>query len=114
MNDPFRRVSLLRELIATVHLAWRLWFDPRVSAVAKLVPVGVLAYVISPIDLIPDVFVGFGQLDDLAIVLLGVRAFLALCPSALVQWHREQLAGRSAAQSQSAQTIEGTYRVIDE
>ena len=29
-------------------------------------------YFISPIDLIPDVFVGVGQLDDLGIIIYGV------------------------------------------
>jgi uncharacterized membrane protein YkvA (DUF1232 family) len=29
-------------------------------------------YFVCPIDLIPDVFVGFGQIDDLGIIVYGV------------------------------------------
>ena len=55
-------------------LTWRLYRDPRVSSWMKRLPV-VLAvlYVIVPFDLIPDVFLGVGQLDD-----LGVMGLMAL------------------------------------
>lgn len=35
-----------------------------------------LIYCISPIDLIPDFFIGPGQLDDLGAILLTLRAIL--------------------------------------
>jgi len=36
-----------------------------------------LLYVISPIDLIPDCFIGLGQADDLGAVILTIRSLLA-------------------------------------
>ncbi len=37
-----------------------------------VIAVAAALYLISPIDVIPDAFLGFGQMDDLAIALLAV------------------------------------------
>ncbi|MEK6701060.1 MAG: YkvA family protein [Planctomycetota bacterium] len=39
-----------------------------------LIVIGCLAYVMSPIDLVPDFIPGLGQLDDLTVIALTVRA----------------------------------------
>lgn len=44
-----------------------------VSAKSIVIFILTLAYVISPIDLIPDWIIGFGQLDDLAILAFGLH-----------------------------------------
>jgi hypothetical protein len=55
-----------------IRLTWRMLRDPQVAPYAKvLLPVLALIYLISPIDLIPDMILGLGQVDD-----LGVIAFL--------------------------------------
>jgi len=79
--------QLLTHLPSFVKLFSRLIKDPRVSAGPKLVLAGILAYVILPTDLIPDFFVGVGQIDDLAVILGGLKLFLRLCPSEVVQEH---------------------------
>ncbi len=62
-----------------VRLAWRLYRDPRVSPrLKKLVPTLGLVYLLSPIDLVPDFFLGLGQLDDLGVVGLVAAASLLL------------------------------------
>jgi hypothetical protein len=45
----------------------------------------VLAYVLSPIDLIPDFIPVLGQLDELILVPLGVALAIRLTPDALWQ-----------------------------
>jgi uncharacterized membrane protein YkvA (DUF1232 family) len=70
----------------------RLVSDPRVALGPKMVPLGVLAYLILPADLMPDVLPGFGQIDDLAVILLGLRLFLRLCPPEVVQQHVRAIA----------------------
>ena len=110
-----QRLNMVQELMRNANLAWHLLLDPRVSMLAKLVPAAALLYVISPIDLIPDWFVGLGQLDDIAIILLGIRLFISMCPPEVVQWYRNQL-GQEPPKSNTSdgQTIDSTYRVIDE
>lgn len=50
-------------------LTWRLYRDPRVSTgLKRAITVGALAYVVSPIDVLPDLLLGIGQADDLGIL----------------------------------------------
>jgi len=64
----------------TVRLAWRLRRDPRVPGWQKWLPAVVAAaYVAMPIDLIPDIFLIIGQVDDLGVVGLMLAA-MALLP----------------------------------
>ncbi|KAA3635596.1 MAG: DUF1232 domain-containing protein [Armatimonadetes bacterium] len=50
----------------------RLMRDPRVPIRRKILVGAVGAYVVSPIDLIPDFFIGIGRLDDIILVSLAV------------------------------------------
>jgi len=87
--------QLLTHLPSFVKLFSRLIKDPRVSASPKLIVAGILAYVILPTDLLPDFLIGVGQLDDLAVILSGLKLFLRLCPSEVVQEHLKAIsAGR--------------------
>lgn len=53
-----------------IMLAIRLMFDSRVTSSTKAALGGGLLYIISPIDLIPDVIPVLGQLEDLALGLI--------------------------------------------
>ena len=86
---------LLTHLPSFAKLFSRLIKDPRVSASPKLIVAGILAYVILPTDLLPDFLIGVGQLDDLAVILGGLKLFLRLCPPEVVQEHLKAIsAGR--------------------
>jgi uncharacterized membrane protein YkvA (DUF1232 family) len=87
--------QLLTHLPSFVKLFSRLIQDPRVSASPKLVVAGILAYVILPTDLLPYFLIGVGQLDDLAVILGGLKLFLRLCPSEVVQEHLQAISARS-------------------
>jgi uncharacterized membrane protein YkvA (DUF1232 family) len=76
-----------------MYLACR---DPRVPWHAKALAAFVVAYALSPIDLIPDFIPVFGYLDDLAIIPLGVILTRRLIPSALFEEHRAEAARRFA------------------
>ena len=62
---------------------WRLWRHPQTPRAARWVAFAVLAYALSPIDLIPDFIPVLGQLDDLVIVPLGVALVVRLTPKPL-------------------------------
>lgn len=73
-----------------------LWFavrDPRVSWPAKAVAGLVVAYALSPIDLIPDVIPVLGLVDDLLLVPLGVALATRLIPPPLLADLREAASG---------------------
>ncbi len=84
--------SFIRELIQQAKLAYNLMLDPRVPALAKLIPIGALAYLFFPIDISPDVVPVLGQLDDVGILLLGFRMFFEVSPPEVVQDHLRRLA----------------------
>ena len=72
--------ALKRELYA-LYLASR---DPRTPWYAKAAIAGVLAYALSPIDLIPDFIPVLGYLDDLVLLPAGIWVALRLIPSAVM------------------------------
>lgn len=50
-------------------LTWKLYRDPHVSPILKrTITIGALAYIASPIDILPDLLLGVGQVDDLGIL----------------------------------------------
>ncbi len=87
---------MLKAIINQVWLTWKLLFDKRVAFWMKMVAILPLIYVISPIDLIPDVILGLGQLDDLGILLAGMRLFESIVPAYIVDEHRGALKARDA------------------
>ena len=67
--------------LATNLLAlWKLFRHPDTPWLAKLVAVLVLAYALSPIDLIPDFIPVLGLLDDVILLPLGIALAVKLTP----------------------------------
>jgi uncharacterized membrane protein YkvA (DUF1232 family) len=97
------------ELINSFRLAWRLIRDQRVPWLIKLIPLIVLMYIVSPIDLLPDFVIGLGQLDDLTLLILGVQVFILISPRSIVQQHRDEINGvnRGGGSSASQEIIDG-------
>ncbi|MBC7780474.1 MAG: DUF1232 domain-containing protein [Proteobacteria bacterium] len=72
------RARSMKQEVLALWLAVR---DPRTPLVAKLVAGVVVAYALSPIDLIPDFIPVLGYLDDLVLVPLGIALALRLIPT---------------------------------
>lgn len=108
------RVGALAQLLRTLQLVWRLLRDSRVPLFPKLILLAGAIYVISPIDLIPDVILGLGQLDDIGVALLSIALFIELCPRALVEEHRAAIAAEAGAPVKPAdeEVIDGAFRVM--
>jgi uncharacterized membrane protein YkvA (DUF1232 family) len=79
------RVKSLKRDVVAIALAVR---DPRVPWYAKAVGVCVVAYALSPIDLIPDFVPVLGLLDDLVLVPLGLLLVVRLIPADILAKHR--------------------------
>ena len=93
-NSDRRSPGFWMNLFNSFRIAWRLMWDSRVPFGAKIVPILTVLYVLSPIDLVPDVILGLGQLDDLAIILLGTQLFIAVSPKDVVERIRAEIEGR--------------------
>jgi uncharacterized membrane protein YkvA (DUF1232 family) len=77
--------NILEDILFNGQLAWKLMTDPRVALLSKvLIPLAGVLYFILPIDLLPDFIPVLGQLDEVAIILLLVRLFIALAPQEIV------------------------------
>ena len=72
------RAQTLRRETYALSIALR---DPRTPWYAKALIAFVLAYALSPIDLIPDFIPVIGFIDDLIIVPAGIRLALKMIPS---------------------------------
>lgn len=118
-SKPVESIESLGGLVRQIRLGLRLLKDQRVPAWVKIIPVAALVYFLSPIDLMPDMMLPLvGGLDDVAILLLALKAFLDLSPSGIVAEHLEAILGkrRRATPAQpgpSDQTIEAHYQVLD-
>lgn len=82
--------GMTRDVVNRLKLIIKLMGDPRVSPLVKLIPVGALAYLISPIDIIMGI-PGVAALDDAAILWIGSNLFVELCPPDVVQEHMREL-----------------------
>lgn len=64
--------------------------DPRTPLIAKVIAGLVVAYALSPIDLIPDFIPILGYLDDIVLVPLGIALSLRLIPEGVLADSRAQ------------------------
>ena len=79
-----------RDLKQEIHALALACKDPRVPWYAKVLVGCVVAYALSPIDLIPDFIPVIGYLDDLILVPLGIYLLLKLIPDEVMAQCREQ------------------------
>lgn len=87
-QEDASKMDILRAIVNQFRLTWALLRDPRVPFWAKLVPFLGILYVVSPIDIIPDVLIGIGQLDDLGVIIASLKLFETLTDSSLVAAYR--------------------------
>jgi len=84
--------NILKDTLLRVKLIVRLLADRRVSPWLKILPIGGILYLLSPLDLIPDVmFPVIGELDDFAILWLTNHFFIEFCPPEIVREHVKAL-----------------------
>ncbi len=106
--------GVVRDFVLRIKLILRLMGDRRVSPWLKIIPVGGLLYLISPIDLIPDIALPIiGELDDAAVLWLTNYLFVELCPQNVVQEHVRALSANTTVGNQD-DVVEGEAKDVTE
>ena len=104
-------------LLQRGQLVWNLMRDDRVAGwVKKVGPAAIIAYVISPIDVIPDFLLGPGQVDDVGVIAVGLlilaRLLVRFAPSEVVDEHVARITGnRTRTTGPEGPTIDAHGRV---
>ncbi len=97
-NDPKKTglsLSNLAKGLAHVPNFFKLFFrllgDSRVPVIAKVIPGAAFLYLISPIDLIPDLIFPLGFIEDAVILYFAFRFLFRAAPAPVVQEHVRRL-----------------------
>ena len=89
MNEA---LETAKQLPTYARLVWALARDPRVPLGQKAVLGGIAAYLAFPLDIIPDFIPVIGQMDDVAVLILGLDWFLRNAPADVVEEHMAKIA----------------------
>ena len=87
MKSWREKVRRLRTEVYALSLALR---DPRVPWYAKALAGIVVAYALSPVDLIPDFIPVLGYVDDLVLIPAGIYLTLKLIPGEVLEECRQR------------------------
>jgi uncharacterized membrane protein YkvA (DUF1232 family) len=106
MTNPTPRLpapqgNIIQQTLLQLRLIWRLIRDPRILWALKLIPIGGVAYLLFPFDLLVDLAPVIGQLDDAGIILGSLWLFVEMCPPDIVKEHMDDL---------TSVTIKGTWK----
>lgn len=77
--------AFFRGIADHFKLVWVLWTDPRVSPILKILPLGSIIYLISPLDMAVPV------IDDVGVLWFFTYLFIELAPQDIVEEHRRNI-----------------------
>ncbi len=78
-------MGTISEIPNFLRLLYGLITDSRVNAVDKLVVAGAIAYILLPMDIIPDFVPFLGEVDDVFLLILSLQRLIANAGRAVVQ-----------------------------
>jgi uncharacterized membrane protein YkvA (DUF1232 family) len=102
-----KRATLLKSQIYALYLAYG---DPRVPWYAKAFGAVVLAYALSPIDLIPDFIPVLGYIDDIVLIPLGITLAIKMIPREVMEECRQN--AQATLSSREVKTWPATLIII--
>jgi uncharacterized membrane protein YkvA (DUF1232 family) len=106
--------GFFQNLILQIRLILRLMADRRVNLLLKILPLGGFIYLLSPIDVFPDIaFPVIGYLDDAFVIWLCITLFVTLCPDEIVKEHMASLIKGLDGTWRDAPPSEETIESID-
>ncbi len=109
-RDMNEAIETVRKLPTYARLIWGLARDPRVPVRQKAVLGGIAAYLAFPIDIIPDFLPVIGELDDLAVLIIGLDWFIKNAPPEVVEEHMAKIAARDDTLSRD---LEGAGSLLE-
>ena len=80
-------LTTITQIPAYLRLLGGMLTDPRVDPLDKLLVGAAIAYVVLPIDVIPDVIPVIGQVDDVFILVLAIRRLISRAGMRVVRDH---------------------------
>jgi uncharacterized membrane protein YkvA (DUF1232 family) len=108
LTDP----GFLQELWQQIKLVYYLLRDSDVPIYLKILPFAGIFYILFPIDFLPDVIPVLGQLDDLTVLIVGLKVFIEMAPVDVVTRYMDQMRGKIRVVEGEANNVAG--KVIDE
>lgn len=113
-DDPTANRGAIQTLFDRLTLSWRLMADRRVNIFHKLIPPLALLYILSPVDIAPEILLGpFGLVDDIGVAIFALEFFIRMAPNDVVREHLRDLRDRIMDQRGEGDVIDGDYRVRD-
>jgi uncharacterized membrane protein YkvA (DUF1232 family) len=103
--DAWRQKA--KKLVLESRALWFAYRDPRTPWYAKVMAAVVVAYAVSPIDLIPDFIPVLGYLDDLLLLPLGIALAIRMIPREVLADYR-----RKAQEAQDGKKPSGRIAVV--
>ncbi len=80
-------IYYMKQLPSYLRLLGGLLTDKRVSAVDKLLVAGAMAYIVMPVDLIPDFIPFLGEVDDVFVLVLALQRLVSNAGRSVVMAH---------------------------
>lgn len=80
-------VHAIRQIPSYIRLLIGLIGDRRVSAVDRFIVIAAAAYIVSPLDFIPDVIPFLGQVDDIFLLILSLQRLIERAGDAVLLDH---------------------------
>jgi uncharacterized membrane protein YkvA (DUF1232 family) len=104
----------LQNMLVQIRLILQLMGDRCISGWIKIIPLAGLIYLFSPIDLIPDITLPvIGYLDDVLVIWLIMKLFVALCPNEVVREHLMAIQKGSSSAGEKIHPQEESDEIID-
>jgi uncharacterized membrane protein YkvA (DUF1232 family) len=86
--------NLFHDLPRQIRLAYCLIRDPRVPIAPKVGVLAALGLVVTPVVNLPEEIPLVGELDSLAVAMVALRVFIAVCPPEVVAEQERLIAER--------------------
>ena len=102
-----RTARIVVKLPTYARMVWGLVRDPRTPIGLKAMLLAALAYVVMPVDLIPDVIPILGQADDLTVLMLVLDLFIQNAPPEVRSEHTTRARNGTADLDRDLQRLRG-------